>query len=599
MVIKTIIFDLDDTLLDQKKLRELAFNQSIGLMINKGLNCTLEQGVAKAKEIFNNNPVANVYLEVAKYFEYSGDKEEIAKEAREVHINAKFDKLEPYPEVKEVLEKLKQKKLDLVLVTEGSLPQQNKKIDTLEIREYFDEIFITITEKTELFKEILNKNNLSKNEVLVIGDRLDKEIIAGNRLGIKTIRVKRGKYKEIMPNLEIEKPSYEINDLRDIFEIIEKIDNEENFNNLQRTEEKSKDLGCSDQISEEHSPKEDKLKSTNNIKFNKNNLKIVTIGGGTGTSALLEGLKEYTDNLTSIVTVTDSGRSTGVIRKELDMPAPGDTRNCLLALANSEKMMYELFQYRFENGSLKGHSFGNLFIAALTKLTGSFEKAIEEASKILNLKGKVLPATFDNINICAELEDGNILEEEDKIIDRHNNYVYLRPRIKRVFHKPEAKVNEKVIEKIKEADLIIISPGSLFTSIISNLIIKGIPEAIKDSKAKKVYVCNIMTQVSQTYGFKASDHVCQILKYLGNKFQLDFVILNNGKPSDSLLESYEKENAFLVENDIEEVKKFAKKVLIGDFLDDVKEKKLLWEKKDLLRHNPRRIAGALVGVVEE
>ena len=309
----------------------------------------------------------------------------------------------------------------------------------------------------------------------------------------------------------------------------------------------------------------------------------------------LEGLKEFTSNITTIVTVTDTGRSTGIIRRELNMPAPGDIRNCLLALANSERLMYDLFQYRFENGTLEGYSFGNLFIAALTKLTGSFEKAIEEASKILKLEGKVLPSTLDNVNICAELEDGNILEQEDSIIDRHNNYVHLRSKIKRVFHKPEARVNEKVLKTIEEADLIVLSPGSLFTSIIGNLLIKGIPEAINKSKAKKVYVCNIMTQVSQTHQYKASEHIKEIIKYL--KGDIDYAVLNSGKPSNELLESYRRENAFLVENDIEVIKEMGVKVIVDDLLDDVDEKKLLWEKKDLLRHNPSKIGELLVRLV--
>ena len=255
-----------------------------------------------------------------------------------------------------------------------------------------------------------------------------------------------------------------------------------------------------------------------------------------------------------------------------------------------------MFQYRFDNGSLNGHSFGNLFIAALTKLTGSFEKAIEEASKILKLKGKVLPSTFDNINICAELEDGKIIEEEDNIIERHNDNVHLRSKIKRVFHKPSARANYKALKEIEEADLIIICPGSLYTSIISPLLVEGISDTINKSKAKKVYICNIMTQVSQTYGFKASDHVKKILEYLDGN--LDFVILNKEKPVSELLDSYARENAYFVEDDVEEIKKLGIKVVHEDFLDDITEKKLLWEKKDLLRHNPDKIAEVLVGLIK-
>jgi len=551
--IKAIIFDLHDTLFNQEQLRDSAREQAVKAMIEKGLNCTLEQGVNKLKELTTTFHASERFIQLIHHFNCHN--QEIAEIGKQIYINAEFEKLIPYPEVKTTLESLKNN-FQLFLVTEGSETQQNKKIDSLKVRGYFEEIFITPGDKTNSFTTILKNNNLTPNQTLIIGDRIDKEIKAGNKLGIKTIRTLNGIYKDLNPKEPLEKPHHTINNLTEIPNIINKINNCQN-----------------------------------------NQPKIVTIGGGTGTSAILEGLKKYTDNITTIVTVTDTGRSTGMIRRELNMPAPGDTRNCLLALANSEKLMYDLFQYRFENGSLEGCSFGNLFIAALTKLTGSFEKAIEEASRILKLKGKVLPSTLDNINICAELEDGNILEQEDSIIDRHNQYVYLRPKIKRVFHKPEPRLNEKILKEIEQADLIIICPGSLFTSIISNLLIKEIPEAINKSKAKTVYICNIMTQISQTHNFKASDHLRQITDYL--KQTPDFVILNNKEPDKDLLDSYIEEKAFLVENNIEELKQLFPYINIiqEDILDDVKEKKLLWEKKNLLRHDPDKIGKVIMGLV--
>jgi uncharacterized cofD-like protein len=306
-------------------------------------------------------------------------------------------------------------------------------------------------------------------------------------------------------------------------------------------------------------------------------------------------MKKYTDDITVVVNVTDTGRSSGLIRKDFNILAPGDARNCLIALSNSEQLLCDLFQYRFKNGGLEGHSFGNLFIAALADLTGSFENAIEEVSKILELKGRVLPSTFDNINICAELEDGTLLKEENTIIDRENNEVYNRSPIRKVFHNPIAKANEKALKAIEEADLIVLSPGSLYTSIISNLLVEGIPEAIGRSRGKKVYVCNIMSQVSQTYGYKASDHIDKIKEYL--KCDLDFVILNNKSPNEDLIESYKMENAHLIENDIDKIENSGISVIAEDFLDNVKEKKILWEKKNLLRHDPDKISEVLVGLV--
>ena len=549
---------MDNTLFDTEQLSKNAGEQAIEEMIKEGLQCTKEQGINSIKAIITKK---DKFERIVKFF--GPDKQEIIDIGKKKYYrDAEFVSLTPFQGVLETLTKLKNSNYRLFLLSQGERSQQERKIKALNIENYFEKFFFPhIEKKEESFEEILQIPNLDPKETIIIGDRIDHEIKIGNQAGMKTIRFLFGKYQFLKPHSELDKPDYEITNISEIINIIQEINQKETPKNI----------------------------------FNKN-LNIVTIGGGTGTAALLEGLKEFTENITTIVTVTDSGRSTGMIRRELDMPAPGDTRNCLLALANSEQKLYDLFQYRFEQGAFEGYSFGNIFLAALTKLTGSFEKAIEEASRILNLKGRVHPATFDNIHICAELEDGNILEEEDKIIDRHNDYVYLRPKIKRVFHKPEGKVNEKAIQKIEEADLIIISPGSLYTSILSNLVVKGIPEAIKRSKAKKVYVCNIMTQVSQTYNYKASDHIKQILKYMGTN--LDFVILNNRNPPEKLLESYKKEKAFLVENDCEEIEKLGVKILLGDFLDDVDEKKLLWEKKDLLRHNPKKISEVLVNLVK-
>lgn len=554
MTIKTIIFDLDNTLFDTEALTEIVLKQAVEEMVKAGLNCSVEEGHQKIKE-FITDP--NKFERLVKFF--GPEKQEIIDIGKNKYYkDAEFDNLNLYPGAFEILQKLKGK-FKLFLLTQGEIKQQQKKINALKINDFFEKIFFAPVEKKEdTFKKILELGTDPK-EMLIIGDRIDKEIKLGNQTGMTTVRILKGKYKILEPKEPLEEPDYTINELLEILNLINQLNNQKNKKTKQP--------------------------------------KIVTIGGGTGTSPILEGLKKYTDNLAVIVTVTDSGRSTGMLRKDLNIPAPGDTRNCLLALADSEQLLYDLFQYRFENGNLEGYSFGNLFIAALTKLTGSFEKAIEEASKILHLKGKVIPSTFDNINICAELEDGNILEEEDKIIDRHNQYVHLRPKIKKVFHNPKSKAHERAIKEIEQADLIVLSPGSLFTSVISNLVVKGIPEAINRSKAKKVYVCNIMTQVSQTYKFKASDHVKKILEYL--KGSLDYIILNTARPEQRLIEAYEKENAFLVENDFEELNKLGIKIITKEVLDKTAEKKLLWEKKDLLRHDADKIAEVLMRTLEK
>lgn len=317
-------------------------------------------------------------------------------------------------------------------------------------------------------------------------------------------------------------------------------------------------------------------------------MKIVAIGGGTGLPLLLEGLKKYTEDLTAIVTVTDSGRSSGMIREEFNILPPGDIRNCLIALSDSERLLQDLFQYRFMDGKLKGQAFGNLFIAALSKLTGSFERSIKETAKILKLKGKVLPSTLHNIHLCAELEDGSMIKKESNIIK------FDKPRIKRVFLEPEAETTGEVAEAILSANIITLGPGSLFTSVISNLLVSGISEAIKDSNAKKIYICNIATQPGQTDGYKASDHVKKIIEYM--KCKPDFVILNGKMPEKNVLKLYEKENSFLVENDIEEIRKMGIGVVVEDVIDLRRKKEILWEKKDLLRHDPDKLATTIMNI---
>lgn len=326
--------------------------------------------------------------------------------------------------------------------------------------------------------------------------------------------------------------------------------------------------------------------------------RIVAIGGGTGLPVVLEGLKDYTNHLTAIVTVTDSGRSSGVLRKELGIPPPGDIRNCLVALSESEELMLKLFNYRFERSdNLRGHSFGNLFIAAMAMITGSFEKAIEETSKILKIKGRVIPSSLQNVHICAELIDGTILSEEDNIIQREEN-VLERPPIKRVYLEPiQTQATPSAIEEIRQADLIILGPGSLYTSVISNLLVKGIPEAARESKAKKVYVSNVMTQVSQTHNYKVSDHIAAINRYLGEG-TLDYIIVNEKKPPEAIIKNYEDEFAFLVEIDDDKLNQYGIKIIKADLIEERQEKRKLWKKRDSLRHDSQKLGKVLLEILD-
>jgi len=249
---------------------------------------------------------------------------------------------------------------------------------------------------------------------------------------------------------------------------------------------------------------------------------VVTIGGGTGLGFLLRGLKQENINLTAIVTVADDGGSTGRIRSDFEIPAPGDIRNCLVSLAEDESTMGKLFHYRFdkEGSELSGHSFGNLFITAMTQLTGSFEQAIMESARVLNIRGRVLPSTLENVTLCAHLADGNTVRGESAISHE-------RPAIREVFFdRSGIRPYEPALAAILNADLIVLGPGSLFTSVLPNLLVDGVKEAIRWSPGRTVYVCNVATQEGETDHYGYADHVREIVHYLGED-ELDFALVNS------------------------------------------------------------------------
>ncbi len=308
--------------------------------------------------------------------------------------------------------------------------------------------------------------------------------------------------------------------------------------------------------------------------------KVVAIGGGTGLSTLLRGLKRRTDRndrLTAIVTVADDGGSSGKLRESLNIPAPGDIRNCIVALSDEEEIMSRIFDYRFASaGELSGHSVGNILIAAATKvLDGNFATAVRVMDRILNVKGKVLPSTDENVVLVAHYDDGTTVTGESEIGKR-------KPPVRVELHPENAMPAEGVLEEIGEADLIVLGPGSLFTSIIPNLLIKGISDAINDSKAVKVYVCNIMTQPHETDGMAAEDHVEVIRRYV----ELDWIIVNNYIPTDALLLKYQREGAYPVVFDNER--------LTGMGINVYKD--ALAHAGVYLRHDPDKLAEAVLRV---
>ena len=297
--------------------------------------------------------------------------------------------------------------------------------------------------------------------------------------------------------------------------------------------------------------------------------KIVAVGGGTGLSMLLKGIKHITNNITAVVTVGDDGGSSGRLRNEMGILPPGDIRNCIAALAGDEDLVTKLFQYRFKSGEgLEGHSFGNLFLTALCAITGDMVRAVKESSNVLSIRGRVLPSTLDDMKLVAEMEDGRIIHGESNIPEAHG-------KIKRLYTDPDnCKALDDVISAIKDADLIILGPGSLYTSVTPNLLVKEIADEIAKAKAKKIYVCNIMTQPGETDGFTVSDHVSVLMQHAQSR----------NMPS-NLAKKYQMSGSYPVKLDLENLKKLGVKPFLKKLIEDNKE--------GYVRHSSNRVARAI------
>lgn len=310
--------------------------------------------------------------------------------------------------------------------------------------------------------------------------------------------------------------------------------------------------------------------------------KVVTIGGGTGTSTLLRGLKSYTSNITAIVTVADDGGGSGVLRNDLGMLPPGDIRNCMLALAETEPVLEKLLAYRFTEGSLKGQSFGNLFLAAMNGISDSFEQAVKYMGDVLAITGRIYPVTEDNIFLVAELEDGTQIRGESRIGSHNSTHP---GRIKQVMlDKASVAPVKQAIDAIYEADIIVLGPGSLYTSVIPNLLVEGVAKAIAESHAIKVYICNIMTQPGETENYTAGDHIDAIYSHVGTPF-LDVCIANNGKIQSDILKKYQNDGSNSVYIDTQILKKLGVRLI---------EKNLVKIRKDLVRHDSNLLAQTIM-----
>lgn len=303
------------------------------------------------------------------------------------------------------------------------------------------------------------------------------------------------------------------------------------------------------------------------------NKKVVVIGGGTGMSNLLSGLKQYPLDITAIVTVCDDGKSTGVLREEFNIPAVGDIRRILVALSETEPLVMDLFNYRFDTTSdLDGHTVGNLLLTAASEISGNLSDGIEALSKVMNLKGKVVPLTEDNVILMAELQNGAVIEGEHNITLRKD-----KSKINKVYYKEKAIPTKETLEAIRNADLILLSMGSLFTSIIPNLLIEEVVNEIENSNAKIMYVCNMMTQPGETDNYTVTDHVNKLNEYLGKR-KVDIVLANTGVIDSKMAEFYEtKEQKDPVLFDKEKLNKLDIEVIEDDFT--------YITKNNLLRHD--------------
>lgn len=309
--------------------------------------------------------------------------------------------------------------------------------------------------------------------------------------------------------------------------------------------------------------------------------KIVVIGGGTGLSVLLKGLKQYTAQLTAVVTVSDDGGSSGRLRAELGILPPGDIRNCLVALAETETLMDRIFQHRFAQGSgISGHNLGNLLLLAMTEITGDFVSAIKEVSKVLAVRGKVIPATLDQVVLEARMSDGAVITGETAI----RKY---SQKIDKIYLVPEAcRPVPATLDALLEADAIILGPGSLYTSIIPNLLVEGVSSAIARSKAVKIYVSNIMTEQGETDDFSALDHLRVIMKYVEEPI-IDYVILNTGIIDDLRLKRYQEEKAIPVADSYQQILDMGIKVLAEDLVSNTE---VAW-------HDANKLAQSIMKVI--
>lgn len=586
----SVIFDLDDTLYDcTGQLKDKLIYQSVYNLSKLVNNLDVTTAYQDLLIIRNKHPCEDYF----KIYLNNTFKNFDANKIDEFYnlIVKSYLQLDLFlPEIKlftgcqELLEKLKNNPgLRLFLLTKGGRAVQNKKIGILKIRNFFEKIYILdetdlignqkLT-KLDMMQNIINENNLDSQKIIVIGDRPNSELIAGQKLGAITIQYKHGVYQNI--GVDEFKPDFIVDSYSKLSKIFENI-------LLHKL-------------------------SLHNLS-NMNTKQIVCIGGGTGQPILLKGIKnrlhelglEDSVNLISVVSMTDSGRSSGRLRALFGCPPPGDCRNCLTSLA-VEKELSDLMQYRFNEGELLGHSLGNLLLVGLYQMHGqNMSMAISKMSKILQIQPnyQVLPVCNTQVDLCCETTDGEIIKGEvnvrsveksgeiNKIWVEHSN-IADTDKI--------PKIHSEVIDKLMKADLIILGPGSFWTSVMCNLMYQDMIPVLKKSAAKIIWIANLTTQPGQTDGMSLQDHCQKIYNILGDR--LDYVLVNNRSPNREVIEMYHEQGVDYIEQSL---KKNIYTLLAADLIEDTgsisKKDRNLWNKQDCLRHHPEKLAQTIVNLI--
>ena len=551
-----VIFDLDDTLFDcTGMLVQAARRRAARALVEHGLPMGVEEAVELQGELAQKHgPCFLVFDEIGRRYDLSHGALDAAYKA--YNTDEVMD-IEPFPDALSTLREVREQGMRCLLLTSGNYERQQAKIEKLGLGNEFDDILVNDQDRGATLDDcvdyLLKSHELDPARTVVVGDRPGQEIRVGNRLGLTPIRMMQGRFQSAEPRVPAERADYRLNRLFQVPTVL--------------------------RLNEDGKSPED--------------FRIVALGGGTGLPVVLEGCKAYSRNLSAIVAVTDNGRSSGRLRDELGMLAPGDARNCLVALSEPGTRAHklnELFQYRFNDGSFEGMSLGNLVIAAAAEMEGSFEEGIGMVSELLNIRGKVLPATVTDCHVGARLEDGSTVRGEVNVRDLDTapiESIFLDP--------PDGEALPEATREIRAADVIVVGPGSLYTSVIPNLLVPGIRDAIMDSDATVCYVCNVVTQPGQTDGYTAADHFAAIEEHLG-KGVLDCMLLNTTRPKEEVMERYRQEGAEFVEpgwtSDSAPVN-----VRYTDLIEDLDAPRILWEKQDLLRHHPDKLADSVCRAV--